>query len=397
MSISIPQGFRYAGVHAGIKSDPGKEDVTLVVSDGPATAAGVYTQNLVCAPPVVLDRQRTPTDQLRAVVVNSGNANACTGEQGLKDAREMCHLAAAACSADEQQALVMSTGIIGHFLPMDKIARGIAEAARSLGVDEAAYLHAARGIMTTDAHEKIASTTLTLGDVEVRIAGMAKGAGMIGPNMATMLGLVTTDAALDPQDAQKLLQAVADQSFNCISVEGHTSTNDTLLLVANGAAGGTRLQGASLSQFQESLTEMCIELARKIPDDGEGSSHLVTILVNGCESVSDARQIAKTVAGSALVKTAVAGADPNWGRIVSAAGYAGIPFDPNRVSLYVNDILLFANGTPQPFDAAAASASMRSQRETRILLQFGDGQASATHWTSDLTTDYVKFNSDYHT
>ncbi|MHC4405514.1 MAG: bifunctional ornithine acetyltransferase/N-acetylglutamate synthase, partial [Planctomycetota bacterium] len=250
MAIGVPKGFRLAGVHCGIKSDPEKEDLVLVVSDAPAVAAGVYTQNVVRAAAVVLNRQRTPSERMRAVVVNSGNANACTGEQGLADARQMARLAAAACEADESQALVLSTGIIGEFLPMDRIARGIEAAAEQLDTDDKALLSAAQGMMTTDTVHKLAGRTVSLDGGEVQITGMAKGAAMIGPNMATMLGLILTDGALDPKTAQAELAAAVDESFNCISVDGHMSTNDTVLLLANGAAGTPRLSGSELETFR---------------------------------------------------------------------------------------------------------------------------------------------------
>jgi glutamate N-acetyltransferase/amino-acid N-acetyltransferase len=397
MAIRVPQGFRLAGVHCGIKSDARKPDLTLVVCEELATAAGVYTQNLVYAAPVALDRQRTPSDRIRAVVVNSGNANACTGDRGLRDARRMAGLAADACGADEDQALVLSTGIIGEYLPLEKIAQGIEAAAAQLGSDEEALISAARAIMTTDKAHKLAGRTLRLGRRSIQITGMAKGAGMIGPRMATMLAVVMTDAALEPEVAQSQLAAAVDVTFNCISVEGHMSTNDTLLLLASGAADPTSLGGEDLTAFSRELGEVCGELAQAIPADGEGATHLITIEVSGCASREAARQIAKTVAESALVKTAVAGGDPNWGRIVSAAGYAGVPFDPNGVRLEVNGFLLYQGGAPAAFDAKAAADSIRQNRETLIRLEFREGDAAIRFWTSDLTVDYVRLNADYHT
>lgn len=402
MSHSIPRGFRLGGVHCGIKRDRTREDLTLVVSDQPVVAAGVYTQNLVFASPVALDRERTPSDSIRAVVVNSGNANACTGERGLADAERMCSLVGEACGISADQVLVMSTGIIGEFLPMDKIGAGIASVSSQMGDDEASLLNAARGLMTTDTAEKISSRTLTLGEQQIQITGLAKGAAMIGPNMATMLGLILTDASLLPQDAQAALAAVVDDSFNCISVEGHTSTNDTVLLLASGksANNGTvpcPLEDDDLASFQAALGEVCGELARLIPADGEGATHLIAIEVAGCANRAAARKIAKTVADSALVKTAVAGADPNWGRIVSAAGYAEVPFDPSGVALWVNEVPLYRSGMPLPFDEEFVSTSIREHRETTIRLQFSEGDARAHFWTTDLTAEYVRLNADYHT
>lgn len=397
MTIRIPRGFRFSGVPCGIKADPTREDLTLIVADQPAVAAGVYTTNLVCAAPVTLDRQRTPSDRIRAVAVNSGNANACTGQRGLQDAQTMAQLAATACGAGPDQALVMSTGIIGVFLPLDKIGAGIRAAAERLGSDEASFLAAARGITTTDKSHKVAGRTLELGGRTIRIAGMCKGAGMIGPRMATMLGVILTDAALAVPDAHAALVAAVDDSFHCISVEGHMSTNDTVLLLASGAADPTPLAGEDLATFRATLRDVCIELAKQIPDDGEGATHLVTIDVQGAATREDAFRIAKTVAESALVKTAIAGGDPNWGRIVSAAGYAGVTFDPSRVALAVNGTSLYREGTPVPFDAPAVSRSMRANRETHVLLTLGEGDAGVRFWTSDLTVDYVKFNADYRT
>jgi len=386
-----------AGVHCRLKSDRQKEDLTLVMSEFPAVAAGVYTQNLVHAAPVALDRQRTPGEEIRVVVVNSGNANACTGRQGMEDARRMAALAAASCGAGPEQALVMSTGIIGEFLPMEKIEQGITAAAVKLGHEEKNALSAARGMMTTDTRPKLAGRAWQQAGREIRILGMAKGAAMIGPSMATMLGLVLTDAALTPETAQSALRQAVDTSFNCISVEGHTSTNDTVLLLANGQAVEEPLEGDALAGFQEALHEVCAELARAIPEDGEGATHLITIDVTGCATTEAAHKIAKTVANSALVKTAVTGADPNWGRIVSAAGYADVSFDPDSVDLRVNGFLLYEAGAPTSFDAEAVSESIRANRETRIELALKEGSASRRFWTTDLTAEYVRLNADYHT
>jgi glutamate N-acetyltransferase/amino-acid N-acetyltransferase len=371
--------------------------LSLFVADRESIAAGVYTQNRVFAAPVAVDRVRTPSRRTRVVVVNSGNANACTGERGLHDAREMCRLAAAAVGAGEDQSLVMSTGVIGAFLPMGKVRDGIAAAAQRLGNTESSLLAAARGVLTTDRGPKMAGRTIQLARREVRLTGVCKGAAMIGPRMATMLCVLMTDAALSEVDAQRLLAESVENSFNCISVEGHMSTNDTVLLLASGAAGGSRLGGADLDPFRTVLDEVCTELARMIPDDGEGSTHLVTIQVHGCREREEARRIAKQVAESALVKTAITGADPNWGRIVSAAGYAGVPFDPAKLQLRVNGHLLFERGAPVPFDAATVSQAIRAHRETAIELVLSEGDASVRFWTSDLTTEYVRLNSEYTT
>ncbi len=258
-------------------------------------------------------------------------------------------------------------------------------------------LAAARGILTTDTRHKLSGRQITVGGRKVQITGMAKGAAMIGPNMATMLGLVLTDAPLDTATAQATLRDVVDQTFNCISVDGHMSTNDTVLLLANGAAGGSPLTGADLAAFAEALDQTCGELAQAIPSDGEGATHLITLDVTGCATAAAARQIARTVADSPLVKTAIAGADPNWGRIVSAAGYAGVPFDPRGVDLRINDFLLYQRGAPVEFDAATVSASIREHRDTDVVLHFSEGDAQVRFWTTDLTAEYVRLNADYHT
>jgi len=407
MPDQLPQGFRAAGVYTGVKRNTSKLDLSLIVSERPAVAAGVYTQNVVCGAPVALNRERTPSDSIRAVVVNSGVANACTGEQGERDALQMAIQTAQACDCEQQNVLVMSTGIIGELLPMDKINPGIEAAAALLADTDQALIDAARGMLTTDTHHKIRSRAIHLGSGQlgsgqlesgkVQITGIAKGAAMIGPNMATMLAVIMTDAAISVADADAGLKDAVDESFNCISVDGHTSTSDTVLLLANGAAGGPVLTGSDLAKFQATLVEVCEDLAQSIPADGEGATHLITVEVHGCKTRTDAVTIAKTIADSPLVKTAVAGADPNWGRIVSAAGYAGIAFDPTKVSLLINGILLYEHGAPVDFDAAAVSNSIQADRDTGILLLLDEGTASARFWTTDLTAEYVRLNTDYHT
>ncbi len=397
MTAKVPQGFQLSGVHTGVKSNPAKEDLTLVVCDGPTTAAGVYTQNLVFAPSVKLNRQRTPANNIRAVVVNSGNANACTGEQGWQDNLKMAQLAEHAARGGEGSGLVMSTGIIGEHLPMAKISAGIDAAKESLGTDDAALLAASRGILTTDKSHKLVGTSLELSGRTIQIAGFTKGAGMIGPRMATMLGLLLTDAPLTAEDAQEVLTTVIDDTFNCISVEGHMSTSDTVLLLASGASGGEPLSGDDLKAFTTTLRTMCTELAQMIPADGEGATHLIEIEVQGCQDRQDAHQIAETIANSALVKTAVTGGDPNWGRIVSAAGYAGVNFDASKLDLYVCGTLLYKQGTPVAFDAAEVSGKMKTSDKVDIVLRLAEGDASIRFWTSDLTVEYVQFNSEYHT
>lgn len=399
--MELPLGFRFAGVSAGIKKKPNTKDVTLIVGTGPLVAAGVYTTNQVVAAPVVLDRGRTPTNSLRAVVVNSGCANACTGTRGMEDAVRMTELVShyVACGEklEPEQVLVMSTGVIGRFLPMQKIEAGICEAAAQLREGSDGFLDAADGIMTTDAFRKVIDRKVEIGGKTIRIAGMAKGAGMIGPNMATMLACILTDAPLEPEQAQRLLRRAVDRSFNCISVEGHTSTNDTLLLLSSGAASSNGWTPEEELEFSQALNDTCIALAVQIPDDGEGATHLIEIEIQGAPSDAAAHKIASTVAASNLVKTAVAGADPNWGRIVSAAGYAGIPIETQVLRLVVNGHLLFDRGEPTQFDEQEVSLAIRSNRKTQIQLQVGYGPGDCRYWTSDLNEAYVRFNSDYTT
>ncbi len=403
MTHYLPKGFRFAGVTCGIKTRADAKDVTVIASEIPAVAAGVYTQNQVVAAPVVLCRSRTPLTTARAIVVNSGNANACTGTQGDADARRMCELVAESCSKvlgdpiAADQVLVMSTGVIGRMLPMAKVEAGIRKAAESLATGKAAFLDASDGILTTDASRKVTSRSCNVAGREIHIAGMAKGAGMIGPNMATMLCCILTDAPLNAEQSQRMLTAAANKSFNNISVEGHTSTNDTMVLMANGAAGGEALTGAEELAFAEHLEAMCIELAKQIPADGEGATHLIEISVTGAQSEADARKISKEVANSNLVKSAVFGGDPNWGRIVSAAGYAGVPIETKRLDLQINGIPLFKSGEPIAFDAKIASRSIKDNHTTLIELNVGGGSGACKHWTSDLTLDYVRFNSEYTT
>jgi glutamate N-acetyltransferase/amino-acid N-acetyltransferase len=403
MSLRLPQGFRAAGVYSGVKRNDTKLDLSLVVSDRPAVAAGVYTKNLVHAAPVKIDRERTPSDSIRVVAINAGVANACTGDQGDADARQMAAWAAEAIGANADQALIMSTGVIGTMLPMEKIHAGIKAAAQKLGDDEKSLESAARGIMTTDTVPKLRGRELEIGGIPTRITGMAKGAAMIGPNMATMLALVMTDACLRKQDAQSALIDAMEESFHCISVDGHMSTNDTVLLIANGAASEragsspTPLTGKGLNDFRTTLFEVCEDLAQSIPADGEGATHLITVEVHGCRTRPDALQISKTIADSPLVKTAIAGADPNWGRIVSAAGYAGVQFDPSKVTLYINGLLLYERGAPVDFSADTVSKSIAADRDTSIVLILEEGKSAARFWTTDLTAEYVRLNADYHT
>ncbi|MBL8796608.1 MAG: bifunctional glutamate N-acetyltransferase/amino-acid acetyltransferase ArgJ [Planctomycetia bacterium] len=388
--MQLTEGYRFAGVHSGIRPDPQRLDLALVVSDRPAAAAGVFTQNRVCAAPVHICRKRLPSASARGVVICSGNANACTGKQGLHDAERMAEVAAEAVGCKAKQMLVCSTGVIGRFLPMDCVEPGIRQAAEKLQPTKDSFSNAAHAILTTDTKIKVYAEA---GDAS--ITAFAKGAAMIGPNMATMLGFVLSDAAVEPDDLAKLAKSAVQRSFNCLSVEGHTSTNDTVLFFANGE--GKPLHGKALRRFGERLETACFDLARQIAADAEGAKHLVRIEVEGLRNDADAHRIAKTVAESALVKTAIFGADPNWGRVVSAAGYAGVAFEEKDLSLWMGDLLLYKKGTPQDFDAKEASAYLKNNREVTFRLKFNLGSGSCNFWTCDLTDEYVRLNADYTT
>lgn len=394
--MNLPKGFRYSGVAAGIKAS-GNKDIALIVSDDGATAAGVYTQNIVRASSIDWNVAITPTNQFRAIVVNSGNANACTGDQGVADNQQMATTVAAALSVDPEQVAVLSTGVIGVQLPMEKIEKGIQDAATNLASDLASFTAASEAITTTDKSPKTAQASVTIGDEPITVAAMAKGAGMIGPRMATMLGVVMTDAQVTPEVAQEILDAATAASFNRISVEGHMSTNDAVLLLASGKSAALVSTAADVEKLSNAITDVCVELAKMIPADGEGATHLIQIDVQGTETDAGADQIARTVAASALVKTAVTGNDPNWGRIVSAVGYAGVDLQANEINLTLNGFELFAAGQPVAFDAAQVSKSIGDNFETMIELSVGTGSGKARHWTSDLTVDYVRFNSEYTT
>jgi glutamate N-acetyltransferase/amino-acid N-acetyltransferase len=393
-AVTLPRGFSFAGVACGIKAS-GKKDLSLIVLDGPGIAAGVYTQNQIVAAPVVLCRQRTPGERFRAVVTNSGNANACTGEQGMRDAEAMCQHVSTLVGCSPEEVLVMSTGVIGKPLPMERVQAGIAQAHQQLRRDAEGFADAADAICTTDNRRKVATAQVELAGNTYRVAAMAKGAGMIAPNMATMLGVVLTDAPVSPAAAQKLLQAASQRSFNRVSVDGHTSTNDTLLLLSTGQ--GDPLQGDALPALQQAIDEIAIRVAKMLVADGEGATHVMAIRVTGANSDGDAERIARTVAASPLVKTAITGGDPNWGRIVSAAGYADAVIDPPNVSLSICGTEIYRQGTPIPFDARALSHQMRQCQDVPIVLQVGLGDGCAEFWASDLTTDYVRFNSEYTT
>lgn len=400
-SYSLPVGFRTSGTHCGIKADTTRRDLSLFVSDVPCAAAGVFTQNRVVGAPVHVSRERVPSQSVRGVVINSGNANACTGERGIEDAKWMTAEVAAKLGCEPNDILVCSTGVIGHFLPREKLSAGLPVVVEQLGASSESLQAAARGIMTTDTVPKLATRTIGIGGRSVTVTGVAKGAAMIAPNMATMLAVVMTDASLSAAEAQSLLKQAVDVSFNCISVDQHTSTSDTVLLLANGQAAGDtpkrKEPGADASgAIRDAMTAVCTDLAQQIIRDAEGCGHFVTIDVTGTRSAAEAHRIAKEVANSPLVKTAITGNDPNWGRIVSAAGYAGVKFDEEECSLAINGLEVYHAGAPTDYDERAVSNAMATG-EVQIDLRFTLGDGSARVWTSDLTAEYVRLNSEYTT
>ncbi len=404
LHLLSPRGFRAAGVAAGIKAS-GRADVGLLVADAPATAAAVFTTNRVVAAPVIVGREHVAAGKLRAIVMNSGNANACTGKQGMKDARRMCQLAADALGCDATAVLPSSTGIIGHPLPMAKVTAGIADAAAALGNSAehaAAFMDA---ILTTDLKRKQAAVTVKVGRDRFVLAGVCKGSGMIGPRMAlppktpkqaTMLAYLTTDVAAPASVLRTLLGRASEGSFNAVTVDDHASTNDTAALLAGGTGGVKLNTPAAVDAFAAALAEVCQSLAYQIAADGEGATKVVKIVVTGAPTTAAAAAIARTIANSPLVKCAMNGNDPNWGRIVSAAGFAGVPFDPDRSTLKLQGTVVFRGGQPVPFDAAKASAALAAP-EVVAELACGLGPSAATVWTCDLSKDYVTINADYHT
>jgi len=395
-SISLPNGFKTAGLHCGVKKDPALLDLSLFVSDTPCVSAGVFTQNRVCGAPVKVSRERVKRTTSRAVLINSGNSNACTGDRGIADAKWMTAEVATKLGCSAEDVLVCSTGVIGRFLPTDALKSGIEKIVPQLAATDAAFELAARGIMTTDTHHKQSTRTAVIGGKTVRVSGCSKGAAMIAPNMATMLCVIMTDAQLDVPQADRMLREAVAKSFNCVSVEGHTSTSDTVLLLANGASGA-KISSADEAAFQKILTEVAEDLATAIINDAEGATHIITIDVSGLRTREEAFQIAKCIADSPLVKTAIHGADPNWGRIVSAAGYSGVDLQEENISLWLNGDLLYKSGTPQPFDAAAVSQKIRASRQVHVDMKLDLGTASVRYWTADMTAEYIRLNADYTT
>ncbi|WP_322494460.1 bifunctional glutamate N-acetyltransferase/amino-acid acetyltransferase ArgJ [Chloroflexus sp.] len=396
--VASPRGWRAAVAACGIKY-ANRDDLALVVSDYPATAAAVFTTNAVKAAPVLYDMAlMAQGGDLCAVVINAGNANACTGVDGDAAAVAMARAVEQALDLPPNSVFVMSTGTIGVPMPVDKITRGIAEAATCLSPDHGVAV--ARAIMTTDTRPKHCAVTVTLPDGNViTIGGMAKGAGMIHPNMATMLAVVTTDAAVPRDVLDAAMRQVLEVSFNSISIDGDTSTNDTLLVMANGASGAppiTDLASPAGAAFVAGLTAVCQHLAHAIVRDGEGATRFVTITVRGAVNNAEAKQAAMTIARSPLVKTALFGADPNWGRVLCAIGYSGVTVDPNRVVLHFGGMRVLENGLPLPFDEKAAH-KLLDVPDITIDADLGLGDGSATVWTCDFSYDYVRINAEYRT
>lgn len=396
--LATPRGFRAAAVAAGIKKTAGALDLALIVSDGAATsAAGVFTTNQAAAAPVAVSRRHLQASRgwARAVVVNSGNANACTGSAGLEAAEETARATAKLLGAKPEQVLIASTGVIGVPLKLERITKQLPGLFKKLSSENAADV--ARAIMTTDTFPKCCVLRSEIDGKQVHIAGIAKGAGMIQPRMATMLSFITTDAMVGPRMLQYLLRAAVEVSFNRVTVDGDTSTNDTVVALASGASEiAVRPGDKSRAWFLAGLTELCQTLAKMIARDGEGAHKLVTVEVSGARTAADAERIARAIANSPLVKTALAGSDPNWGRILCAAGYSGAKFDATKVDIRVNDFYLCRRGLDAAFDEAAAKREL-DKKDLTLRVNLRQGEGSARLWTCDLTHDYITINASYRT
>jgi glutamate N-acetyltransferase/amino-acid N-acetyltransferase len=390
----VVKGFRFAGVAAGLRKEPGRKDIGVIVADCPVAAAGVFTTNRVKAAPVVVTQERIRRGRLQAVAANSGSANCFTGKAGIKLAQDSCAALAAGIGCGTELVVPCSTGVIGHLYDLEKYRAGIRDAVAALSPD--ALEDFARAIMTTDTHPKMASTRLKLGGVEVTVAGCAKGAGMIEPKMATMLAFLVTDAAVGTAELKRMLARALSVSFNAITIDGDMSTNDTLLLMASGAAGGRALSGRELSAFGEAVTSISSALARELVRDGEGATKLVTIEVRGARSAGDADRIARQIANSPLVKTAFFGCDPNFGRIVMAAGKAGVAMDLERLEVRMAGIRIASHGALHTEALADAAAQMK-QPEFGLTIDLKLGKARASIMTCDFSYDYVKINAEYTT
>ncbi len=395
-------GFRAVGVTCGLKAS-GNPDLALVLAEQACTAAAVFTTNVFKAAPVLYDMallERT-AGTVQGVVINAGNANAVTGEQGLRDAEQMARLTEQICQLPPDSIFVMSTGVIGEKLAMDKIEQGIQLAGEAIKTEAGRQGQAAaQAILTTDLVPKEAFVQVKVGGEVVSIGGMAKGSGMIHPNMATMLSVIVTDAAIEPAVLKAALKQAVAPTFNRVTVDGDTSTNDTLLVLASGQANHTPIADPTSPEYQifaGALTKLCTNLAKAIARDGEGATKLVEISVCGAANEAEAEIAAKTVATSPLTKTAFFGNDPNWGRALAAIGRSGVQVDPAQVSLWLGDFQLVARGEPLPFDAALAHQWLENTREITMVIDLGVGQSESTVWTCDLSYKYVEINAEYHT
>ncbi len=393
--VTYAKGFKAAGVKAGIKKS-GNLDVAVIYTEKEAAIAGTFTQNKVAAAPVYVSKETVATGTAHAIVANAGCANACTGQQGLDDAHKMAQITADALGIKADDVIVGSTGVIGVTLPMDKMEAGIKDAVANLSEDGSS--NAGNAIITTDTHSKAVTSTFTIAGKEVHMGAIAKGSGMIRPNMATMLCYITTDVAIDQKLLQKALSACVEKSFNMISVDGDMSTNDTVVVLANGAAGNEKItyEDDDYHVFFENLMDLCVEIAKEIAADGEGASKFLTINVKGAKSFADAKLVGMTVANSPLVKTAFFGEDPNWGRVICAVGYSGADMVPESTVVKFGGITIFANGTGAKFDEKALAKVMKAT-DIVIDIELNMGDFDATVWTCDLSYEYVKINGEYHT
>ncbi len=394
--ITSPRGFRAGATAAGIKQRPKDAlDLSILYSEVSCRAAAVFTANKVKAAPVILNQKKlAQSGRARALVINSGCANACTGEQGLANAVAVAEMAAKSLGIKSEEVLVSSTGVIGTQLPMDKIEGGIGCIA--LSADGGHEL--ALAIMTTDTRPKEIAVKVNSGESQFIIGGAAKGAGMIHPNLATMLGFITTDAAVDSGFLNKSLRKAVDASFNLISVDGDTSTNDTVLVMASGLSGTIEIaeNTGPAEAFQKALEQVCLHLAKSIVRDGEGATRVIEVVVNGAVSLDDAMSAARTIASSLLVKTAVHGCDPNWGRIIAAAGRSGIELVPEKADVYIADMCLLKSGIPLIYDKKSA-VELLKREEVQLRVELNLGQFNATAWGCDLSEEYVVINSEYTT
>jgi glutamate N-acetyltransferase/amino-acid N-acetyltransferase len=391
------KGFRFAGVHSGVKADDAL-DMGLVAADQPATAAGVFTQNRVRAAPVVISERRLRSGLCQAVLVNSGNANACTGKEGRRAALALTRAAASSLRVPRSLVVPASTGVIGVQLPQDNMKAAMPGLVGDLS--EAGATRFARAIMTTDRGPKVAQAEVKVGRTVCRVLGIAKGAGMIHPNMATTLAFVATDASIHRATLRRLLRRAAEETFNRATVDGDTSTNDSIYALASGAATSRVIAEKSVPgrRFAGALADVLESLAKKIVADGEGAEHLVRIEVRGARTHTDAVQIARTIAGSQLVKTALHGCDPNWGRILAAAGRSGAGFNPDHVSMKIGEVPIFERGAPVMTAETEAKATATMKRpEYQITVKVGRGRGLGHYWTCDLGHEYVRINADYRT